>query len=73
MARFRVLRRVDAFVDYFTEVEAESPDAAAARVAADETRFDWAKAGVVQFDARLFVAVDDDGDEIESSQHGDFC
>jgi hypothetical protein len=72
MPTFRVLRRVDAFVDYVAEIEADSADKAVAKADADESRFKWQREGVHQFDARLFVALDENGDEIESTQRGDF-
>ncbi len=72
MPTFQVLRRVDAFVDYVAEVDASSADEAAARANRDETPYKWKRVSVAQFDARLFVALDDDGNEIESTQRGDF-
>ena len=72
MAKFQVLRRVDAFVDYIAEVEADSPEEAARKANDDEEPFDWQERGVVQFDARTFVTLDDEGSEIESTQCGDF-
>lgn len=72
MPTFQVLRRVDAFVDYVAEVDAPDADQAAAAAAGDERRFEWKKVGVAQFDDRLFVALDERGDEIDSTQRGDF-
>ena len=72
MPMFKVLRRVDAFVDYVAEVEAGSADEAAAKADENERRFKWQREGVHQFDARLFVTLDDDGNGIESTQRGDF-
>jgi hypothetical protein len=72
MPTFRVLRRVDAFVDYVAEVDAASADEAAAKAADDETLFKWEEVSVAQFDARTFVALDENGDEIEDTQRGDF-
>jgi len=72
MPSFRVLRRVDAFVDYLAEVEASSANEAAARAYDDETRFEWKQLSVAQFDARIFVAVDENGSEIDATQRGDF-
>jgi hypothetical protein len=72
MPKFRVLRRFDAFVDYVAEVDAASADEAAAKAADDETLFEWEEVSVAQFDARTFVALDENGDEIEDTQRGDF-
>lgn len=72
MPTFQVLRRVDAFVDYIAEVDARSADEAAAKANRDETPYKWQRVSVAQFDARVFVALDEDGNEIESTQCGDF-
>lgn len=72
MLRYQVLRRVDAFVDYVTEVEAADADEAAALADRDETKFKWTRVNVAHFDARLFVTLDEDGNEIEETQRGDF-
>ena len=72
MPKFQVLRRVDAFVDYVAEIDADSPEDAARKANDDEEPFDWQERGVVQFDARSFVALDGEGIEIERSQCGDF-
>lgn len=72
MPTFQVLRRVDAFVDYVAHVEAASADEAVAHVAKDEAKFAWSEIGVAQFDARCFVVLDQDGDELDSTRRGDF-
>lgn len=70
MPTFTVLRRQDAFVDYLTEVEADTP-AQAARIAqklcADLV---WEHRSMAEFDANLFVTLDEDGAEIEESACG---
>jgi UDP-N-acetylenolpyruvoylglucosamine reductase len=70
--RFQVLRRIDAFVDCVAEVEAVDAEEAAAKANEDETKFEWKKSGLSQFDARLYVTLDAAGNEIESTQQGDF-
>jgi hypothetical protein len=71
MPKFTVPSRVDAFVDYVAEVEAE--DAAAAEFANyDGTGLTWEPAGTVEFDARHVVALDADGEEIEATAQGKF-
>lgn len=72
MPKFTVLSRKDAFVDYTTVVEA--PDAQAAVDLVDAgSGFVWEEGGVVEFDARHLVALDDDGNEIEATARGDFA
>ncbi|MBI3437372.1 MAG: hypothetical protein HY054_01740 [Proteobacteria bacterium] len=72
MPRYQVLRRVDAFVDFIAEVEAGNPAEAAAKANHDETKFNWKEAGTSYFDARLFVTLDAEGNEIVGTQQGDF-
>ena len=71
MPKFRVLRRVDAYVDYVAEVEANNPEEAAELANACEQDLRWSKQDTAQFDARLFVALDANGNEIESTRCGD--
>ena len=72
MAKFNVLCRVDAFIDYTAEVEADDAEAAAYLAKEQTGSYTWTNQGETEFDARLFVALDTDGNEIESSQCGDF-
>ena len=72
MPKFRVLRRVDAFVDDVVDIEADSAEEAASAASDDERKFDWKEVGVHAFDARYFVALDEDGNEIEATAQGDF-
>lgn len=72
MPKFTVLSRVDAFVDYVAEVEAEDAQAAAEFAYYDGTGLTWEPYGTVEFDARHVVALNADGEEIESTAQGDF-
>lgn len=72
MAKFRVLRRVDAFVGYVADVEADSAEQAARSAERNEERYAWEHVDVQHFDARLFVTLDEDGNELEHTQTGDF-
>lgn len=72
MPKFTVLSRVDAFVDYTAEVEAENAEAAAKFAYYDGTGLVWEPGGTVQFDARRVVTLNDDGEEIESTACGKF-
>lgn len=70
MPVFTVLSRVDAYVDYLTEVEADTAQEAVDLVYDCDVDVVWEKSGVVEFDARHVVALDDDGEEIESTARG---
>ena len=72
MAKFTVLSRVDAFVDYVAEVEAETAQEAVDLAYRGLSPSAWAERGTVEFDARHFVAPDSRGEEIEATARGDF-
>ena len=72
MRVFTVRRRVDAYVDYVARVKANTAKRAAALAAADESAFDWQEEGPCEFDARLFITLDADGNEIEATEVSDF-
>jgi len=67
---FTVLSRVDAYVDYITEIEADTPEEAVDLIYMGAVDVTWEKSGVVEFDAVHIVALDDDGGEIESTARG---
>jgi hypothetical protein len=71
MPVFKVLRRVDAFVDYVAEIEAENPEEAAELAAGEEDSLKWRKEGTYQFDSRLFVTLDENGVTIDATSFGD--
>ena len=68
MPKFTILSRVDAYVDYVAEVEADTPEEAVDR--AYDSDVDWQPRGVVEFDARKVVCLDDDGEEIDGYSRG---
>jgi hypothetical protein len=70
MPKFEVISRVDAFVDYIAEVEAESPEAAVEKAYNGAKGIVWEHYGIVEFDARRIVALDDDGIPMESTARG---
>ncbi len=70
MPKFKVLSRVDAYVDYITEVEAEDAAEAVDLAYAGGAEIVWEERGMVQFDASHVGALDDEGNEIEGSSHG---
>ncbi len=72
MPIYKVLRLVDAWVDYVAEVEADSPEEAAELARENEGDYDWDEQGVREFDARGFLTLDASGDEIDSTRVGDF-
>lgn len=72
LAKFSVLCRVDAFVDYVAEVQANSAKEAAAKAYRNAESLVWKPDGTAEFDARLYVTLDDDGFEIDGTQQGDF-
>ena len=72
MPTFKVLRRVDAWVNSVATIHATSAQEAAELAEWDEGSYKWQELGVSAFDARGFVALDENGDEIEDSRVGDF-
>lgn len=70
MPKFTILSRVDAYVDYTTEVEADSLKEAVDLAYDGDPSIKWIEQGVVEFDARHVVALDANGDEIESYSRG---
>jgi hypothetical protein len=71
MPQFKVLCRVDAFIDYVAEVEADDAEDAA-YLAKEGPRLTWRREGEAEFDARVYVTLDGNGAPIESTQRGDF-
>ena len=72
MPTFTVLCRIDAYVDYVAEVEADTAEDAAELARDSHEDYKWEHHGTAEFDARLYVTLDADGDEIERTQVGDF-
>jgi hypothetical protein len=72
MPKFEVKRRVDAYIDYIAEVEAESPEEAAQLAQDDEDSYKWEACGEAEFDGRIFITLDKNGTEIDGTQCGDF-
>ncbi|HYC97436.1 hypothetical protein [Brevundimonas sp.] len=71
MPTFTVLSRVDAYVDYTTEVEADSLEEAVDLAYDGDPSTKWKEQGVVEFDARHIVALAADGEEIEAYSRGE--
>ena len=72
LTKFRVLCRIDAYADYVAEIEATDAQEAAQLARDDHEYHDWEFQQTAEFDARLYVTLDKNGDEIESTVVGDF-
>lgn len=70
MPKFKILSRVDAYVDYTCEVEADDLEEAVDLAYDGDPSIKWIEQGVVEFDARHVVALDANGDEIETYSRG---
>jgi hypothetical protein len=71
MPTYTVRCRVDAYVDYVTEVEADSAEEAAELANGDHAAYDWRPDGQQEFDACIYLTLDVNGDEIDGTQVGD--
>lgn len=70
MPIFTILSRVDAYVDYTAEVEADDLEEAVDLAYDGDPSVKWQERGVTEFDARHVVALDTNGDEIGSYSRG---
>ncbi len=70
MPTFTILSRVDAYVDYTCEVEADSLEEAVDLAYDGGPLIKWEHQGVVEFDARRVVALDLQGFEDDSYVRG---
>ncbi len=68
--KFTVLSRVDAYVDYTTEIEADSAEEAVDLVYEGHVAVEWTNNGVVEFDAVRMSAVSADGEDIDGYTRG---
>jgi PHD/YefM family antitoxin component YafN of YafNO toxin-antitoxin module len=72
LPRFPVLCRIDAYADYVAEVEADDAEEAAQLARDNHGDYKWEHSFTQEFDARLYVTLDGNGNEIEDTQVGDF-
>ncbi|MBI1197413.1 MAG: hypothetical protein GC203_06080 [Phenylobacterium sp.] len=72
MPTYTVKRRVDAYVDYVALVSASHPKEAAEIAAQRDADIDWKPDGSCEFEARIFIALDENGFEIEETEVRDF-
>lgn len=70
MPTFTVLSRVDAYVDYTTEIEADSAKDAVDLVYEGLVSVEWKHQGAVEFDAVRLSAIDADGNDIDGYTRG---
>lgn len=70
MPTFTVLCRVDAYVDYIAEVEADDAAEAVELAQYNPGGYKWQNLGSCEFDDRGYVALDEAGDEIEATWTG---
>lgn len=70
MPKFTVLSRVDAYVDYTCEVEADSAEEAVDLVYNGDVQVEWEQQGVTEFDAVRMSAIDDQGEDIDGYTRG---
>lgn len=70
MAIFRVLSRVDAYVGYTCEVEADSAEEAVDLVYEGHVEVAWKSHGVTEFDAVRMSAIDEDWTDIDDYTRG---
>jgi hypothetical protein len=67
-----VLCRIDAYADYIAVVEADSAQEAAEFAFEDHNLYAWKHVQTAEFDDRLYVTLDELGEEIDSTRVGDF-
>ncbi|PZT96750.1 MAG: hypothetical protein DI624_12375 [Brevundimonas sp.] len=70
MPTFRILSRVDAYVDYTCEVEADSAEEAVDVVYEGHVKVTWENQGVTEFDAVRMSAIDEHGEDIDGYARG---
>ena len=70
MPRFTILSRVDAYVDYTAEVEADSAEEAVDLACDGLVPIQWEERGVVVFEARRVVALNAEGEELDGYSRG---
>lgn len=70
MPKFTILSRVDAYVDYTCEVEADSAEEAVDLVYDGDVKIDWKESGVTEFDSVRMSAIDEDGNDIDGYTRG---
>jgi hypothetical protein len=67
---FTILSRVDAYIDYTCEVEADSAEEAVDLVYNGDIEVSWKNQGVTEFDAIRMSAIDDEWNDIDGYTRG---
>lgn len=70
MPIFTILSRVDAYVDYTCDVEADTAEEAVDRVYSGDVGVEWKHQGVIEFNAVRMSAIDENGDDIGDYRRG---
>jgi len=70
MPTFTILSRVDAYVDYTCEIDADSAEEAVDLVYMGDVKVTWRNEGVTEFDAVRMSAIDADGNDIDGYTRG---
>lgn len=70
MPTFRILSRVDAYIDYTCEFEADSAEEAVDLVYEGHVKVTWEPQGVTEFDAVRMSAIDEDWNDIDGYTRG---
>lgn len=70
MPVFTVLSRVDAYVDYTCEVDADSAEEAVDLVYEGQAKVTWENQGVTEFEAVRMSAIDENGEDIDGYARG---
>ena len=70
MPIFRILSRVDSYVDYTCEVEAGSAGEAVDLVYNGDIKVTWENQGVTEFDSVRMSAIDEDWNDIDGYTRG---
>ena len=72
MPTFTVLCRIDAYADYVAKVEADDAAEAAELARDNHGDYKWEHDQTLEFDDRYYVALDEDGEQIEKTRTGDY-
>ena len=70
MPKFTILSRVDAYVDYIAKVEADTAEETVDLAYEGYVPISWKEEGVVEFDARRIMALDENGRTDQSYTRG---
>ena len=72
MPKFTVVCRIDAYADYVAEVEADNAEDAAEMARDSHEDYAWVSDGTQEFDDRIYMTLDANGEAIDSTRVGDF-